>query len=408
MAALFEKLTGQPNSQRGIDGGPRTGHHSLHGERRRPQEARPAGEDRLQGPDPALGPRPFVCTNLAQRPIRAHKGSGGVRGRVRVPPRCEPGVMGKDMAVADMARRQHGLVTRRQARLCGLTDDQISVRLATGRWLAVRRNVLLINGTPPSWEQTIRAACLATGDVAVASGLTAGRLWGFRLPDPEEIDLTTPMGRQIRLEGVRHHRRSNLTPADLALWRGIPVTSPARTLIDASGLVSPGRLGSVVDDATRRKLVILSDLRACHDRVDTGSGRRAVLALRHVLAERHPDYDPGGSDRELWVKQVLMAAGLPAPVQQHRVRIGCQTFKLDLAYPAEMVGLEFDGWDVHRTFTAFHADRRRTRSLVASGWTMLPVTSRTDPVDLVRDVRATLALCVHEPGVETDSCTQSR
>lgn len=248
-----------------------------------------------------------------------------------------------------------------------------------------------IGGAPPSREQAILAACLIIQG-AVASHLSAGWLWGLQLPEPAEIHVTTPPGIRLRHDGLVHHRRSPLPITDLTRCRGIPTTTPARTLVDSSGLVRPGRLGPVVDDAFRRKLVTLAELRACHQRLDSGSGRRATVALREVLAERAPGYDPGGSDRELWVKKVLVSAGLAAPVQQHRVRVGARWFDIDLAYPPELVGLEFDGWDTHGTFSAFHRDRERMRLLVALGWTMLPVTSRTRPAELVRDVRAALTL----------------
>lgn len=302
--------------------------------------------------------------------------------------------MSRDEVVARLAERQHGLITREQARRVGLSEGEIAWRLASGRWRRVRKGVFAIAGAPPSREQAILGACLIS-EGAVASHLTAGWLWGLQVPESSGIHVTTPPGIRLRHEGIVHHRRSPLALADLIRCKGIPVTTPARTLVDTSGLVRPGRLGSVVDDALRRKLVTLADLRACHFRVDTGPGRRITVALRHVLAERQPGYDPGGSDRELWVKQVLVAAGLPVPVQQHRVWIGSRWFDLDLAYPPDLVGLEFDGWDTHGTFTAFHRDRERTRLLVALGWTMLPVTAKTRPTDLVRDVRAALALSGH-------------
>lgn len=258
--------------------------------------------------------------------------------------------------------------------------------------MAVRRGVFVIHGSPPTREQAVRAACL-TAEGAFASHLTAGWLWGLELPDPIEIHLTTAAGPRIRREGIVHHRRSPLPMADLSRCRGIPVTSAARTLVDTSGLVRTSRLGRVVDDALRRKLVALDDLRACHDRIDTGPGRRSTVALRTVLAEREHGHDPGDSDRELWVRDVLVAAGLPAPVQQHRVWVSAtRLFDLDLAYPTDLVDLEFDGWDTHRTFTAFHRDRERARLLIALGWTVLPVTAKTPAADLVRSVRSALAL----------------
>lgn len=306
--------------------------------------------------------------------------------------------MSKDGAVARIAARQHALVTRGQARACGLSDDEMHHRLAVGRWRLIRRGVFAVSGCPSSWEQSVRAACLATGDAGVAAGLTAGRLWGLRLPRPPDIELVSPVGHRHRLEGVSHHRRSDLTSLDRTRNRGIPTTSPARTLVDVSGLVAIDVLGLALDDALRRRVVALSDLRSCHERIDTGPGRRATVAMRQILAERQPGYDPGDSDRELWVQRVLVKAGLPAPVLQHRVRVGGHTYVFDLAYVPEMVGMEFDGWDVHRTFSAFHGDRQRARRLVAAGWTLLPITARTDPTELVADVAAALALCGHRHG----------
>ncbi len=285
-------------------------------------------------------------------------------------------------------------MTRHQARGAGFTDNQIAVRLATGRWATVRPGVFVVCGAPPTWERQVRAACLATNDIAVASDLCAARLWGLRLPAPEAIELTTPVGRQVRLPGIRHHRRSNLAPADRTRHQWIPTTTPARTLVDVSGRLPPGQLGPVVDDALRRKLVGLESLRRCHERIDTGPGRRATLALRHVLAARSPGYEPGGSDWELWVLRTLARAGIRTPIQQHRVTVAGRRYDLDLAFPAEMVGLEFDGWEWHGTYTAFHGDRRRTRALAANGWTILPVTSQTTAAELVDDVSSALNLCV--------------
>lgn len=303
--------------------------------------------------------------------------------------------VGVDRAVAHLAVRQHGLVTRGQARQCGMSDNAIAGRLAAGRWRRVRTGVFVINGTPPSWEQQVHAACLAVGPSAVASDLTAGRLWGMLLPEPRIIEVVTPPGRQARLSGVRHHRRSTLHPTDVAGHGGIPVTSSARTLVDVGGRLPHQRLERAVNDALRRKLVRLEDLRTCHERVDTGPGRRPTVAMRSIMAERAPGFDPGGSDRELWVMKVLARAGLPPPVQQHRVHLGDRYYDLDLAYPPEWIALEFDGWDAHGTFLAFHGDRQRTRRLVAAGWRVLPITARTTPAELVADVTAALSLSVH-------------
>ena len=288
-----------------------------------------------------------------------------------------------ERALLEQAARQHGLVTRQQARAAGLTDHQVDGRLRSGRWTAPRRGVVQVLGAPLTEEQVVMGACLVAGPSAVASHLTAARLWRLRLPDPEQIEVTTPPGRRVRAEGVRQHRTPNLARDEVLRLRGIPVTTVARTLVDGSGRVRPDEVSRVVDDALRRKLVQLPELVRSHQ-------RRHTAAMAKVLAERAPDSDPGGSDRERQVARILVAAGLPAPVPQHRVVVAGRTFFLDHAYPDERIGIEFDGWDAHGTFEAFHGDRERARLLVAAGWRLLQVTARTPPAELVRDVRALL------------------
>jgi very-short-patch-repair endonuclease len=292
-----------------------------------------------------------------------------------------------ERAVLERAAEQHGLVTRQQALAAGLTDRQVDDRLRSGRWTAPRRGVVQVLGAPLTEEQAVMAACLFAGPSAVASDLTAARLWRLRLPDPEHIEVTTPPGRRVRTEGVRQHRTRFLARDEVCRLRGIPLTTVARTLVDCAGRVPAEQLGRVVDDALRRKLLRLPDLARSYDRVAAGPGR-STAAMAKVLAERAPDHDPGGSDRERQVARVLVAAGLPTPVAQHRVVVAGRTFFLDHAYPDTRIGIEFDGWDAHGTFEAFHHDRERARLLVAAGWRLVVITARTTPADLVRDVRA--------------------
>lgn len=296
--------------------------------------------------------------------------------------------MTPDGRVAAVAFRQHALLTRIQSLEAGLTARQADRRLAAGRWLLHRRGVYAIAGAPPSERQAVLGALLAAGEGAMASHLTAARLWGFDLPPPDAIDVVGP---RVRLEGVRSHQTSTLSLPDRARLGAIELTSPARTLADCAGFVPADRLGAVVDDALRRGAVKLRDLRACHERIDTGPGRRPTIALREVLRERAVGYSAGDSAREASIVNLLARSGLPAPSLGHRVRIGRRTYKLDIAWPELLLAIEFDGWDTHRTFTAFHGDRNRIRRLVAAGWTILPVTSKTDLHELIGDVTAFVA-----------------
>ena len=113
--------------------------------------------------------------------------------------------------------------------------------------------------------------------------------------------------------------------------------------------------------------------------------------IHTLLAARLRGYDPGDSDLETRVLSWLTGAGLPPPRQQYRVRINGKTYKLDLAYPDELLGMEPDGWDTHRTRSAFDGDRERANALALAGWLVLRFTSHSTRDDVVSQVAAARA-----------------
>jgi very-short-patch-repair endonuclease len=289
-----------------------------------------------------------------------------------------------DVTAMRIARRQHGLLTREQAHQAGLTARQIRNRVEIGRWAVVRPSVYVVAGAPDSRSQSILAACLSTR--AVASHATAAGMWGFDVPTVDAVELMTTDGRRPRGAGLSAHRTATLTAHDVTALGPIPLTSPARTLVDCAGRVLPERLGDIVDDAVRRRLVRVPALRVVHERIDTGPGRRSTLAMRAVLDERMAGHEVGDSKAEVDLLRLLRKAPLPTPVLGHRIRVGGRTYKLDFAWPASMLALEFDGWDVHGRFSAFHRDRQRRNRLTMAGWTVVEATAKTDLGDLIDDL----------------------
>jgi very-short-patch-repair endonuclease len=286
-----------------------------------------------------------------------------------------------------IATRQYGLVTRRQL-LAFLSSDQIEGWLADGRLVPVRPGVYRFQGAPPTWEQHLLAACLATN--AVASHRSAARVWGLGRIAALRLEVTMPLGRVVRLNGVRAHRSTLLGPGFLTTHREIPVTTPARTLIDLSAVASPRRVRDAVDDALRERLVTLEELRACFDAM-AGRGRRRVAHFRPILEARQPGYDPGDSQLEAKVARWLAAGGLPSPVRQHPVLTAAHRYRIDLAYPELRIAIELDGWTDHGTRNAFDHDRQRGNDLELAGWTVLRFTSRSTRDDVIRTVRAARA-----------------
>lgn len=84
----------------------------------------------------------------------------------------------------------------------------------------------------------------------LGAGPTAGALHrfdGYSLRRPFHV--TIPRERNVRRLGVVIHSSAELPPLDRESLGGIPVTSPARTIIDLARSESPSRLTAAVDSA---------------------------------------------------------------------------------------------------------------------------------------------------------------
>jgi very-short-patch-repair endonuclease len=295
-----------------------------------------------------------------------------------------------EIELAAVAEQQDGLVTRPQAR-AHLTRKQAEYALKSGRLVNVRWGVYRFAGAPITTRQPLRAALLAAGPNAVASHRSGAEVWRMPGVFVDQPELTVPWPVWTRLPGVRSHQSRYLPDHHRVVHDRFPVTSPARTLGDLSGVVGPKLLGRLVDDSLRRHLLVLDDLREVYG-ILACRGRRRLTVLRAVLDERLPGFHPGGSPKELDVCRVLVDAGLGEPAAQHQVVVGSTVYLLDYAYPDDLIAIEYNGFDFHTARAAFDHDATRYAALTALGWRILPVTSATSARTLVDHVRALRAL----------------
>ena len=299
--------------------------------------------------------------------------------------------MTPDRRIVSLARRQQGIVTLAQAMDAGLTKRQIGARLSSGGWRRLRRGVFALAGAPSTFEQVVSAAILGTSTPAWAARSTAAKLFGLPFAWSGTIELTTRPTARTRIPGVRVYRSMQLPSTDLDRWRGIPVTSPARTLVDLSSSLTVGEFGQLMDDAERRGLCRAESVARCVERLSGAPGRH-LSTVRSALALRLPGYGAGDSVLEQRALQALIDAGLPPPVRHHRVAFDGVEYEVDLAYPEWRIAVELLGYRYHGSRSAFDADSARTRRFVLHGWTLLPFTSATTAAELTSDVSRVIEL----------------
>lgn len=177
-----------------------------------------------------------------------------------------------------------------------------------------------------------------------------------------EVSLAGP--RRDGPAGVRVHRTRYLPPTERTVHRGVPVTSPARTLLDLAATGRIGRLETAVGEAQARRLVTRRELDGL-----AASGRRGATALRAVLADTS-GYTRQAAERLL--KALIVRAELPRP--DLNARVGGHD--ADAVWPLHRLIVEVDGYAAHGRRHAFERDRLIDQQRAAAGWLPLRVTWR--------------------------------
>jgi hypothetical protein len=288
------------------------------------------------------------------------------------------------------AEQHDGLLTVAVLRRAGWSEAAIDYHRSTGRLRPIRRGVVAINGTPPTWRQAVRAVLLGAAVDAALSHTTAVRvLLGWADHEEERIHVLVAMGHQVVLDGVRCHRSGLIEPGDIVCRGELTCTSPLRTVIDLSSSWSTKRLGELVDEFMRRKMLDLSELRRRVDGLRPAPGR-SVATLRTVLSQRPGTYDPGESPLEARIAQVIIAERLPPPVQQLKWTVAGHRYRFDFAWPEQRVYLEGFGFGFHSMASDLEDDARRQNDLVADGWRPIEITWGMSDREIGRSIRRML------------------
>jgi very-short-patch-repair endonuclease len=211
------------------------------------------------------------------------------------------------------------------------------------------------------------AAVLACGPDALLSHNSAAELWGIRetklgnegeRPRPGVIHVSVSASRSPRRIGIRVHRRSHLSETERGVCQGIPVTTPARTLIDLSTLHCPEDLEAWVNRADKLRLI---DPEALRSELEKRRGMDGAPVLRTVLDRQ--TFRLTDSELERRFLRLVDQAGLPRPLTQQRLN----GFRVDFYWPELALVVETDGLRYHRTPNQQSKDRARDQAHAAAG-----------------------------------------
>lgn len=273
-------------------------------------------------------------------------------------------------------RRPISPFTSRQAIAYGVGERELRTLVERGAVRRLLQGVYAYADIADSSLMRCRAAGLVLPPGAVLSDRTAAWIhgvdvlafWELGRPLPVEV-VVAPGTAPPRRRGVRSAERS-LRPDDVELIQGLPVTTPHRTALDLGCKLQRHHALSSIDAMLRLGGMSTESLYADLERFRR---RRGVVQLRELLSMADPGAESPG---ESWVRLVILDAGLPRPVVQFWVeQDGTPVFRLDLAYPALRICVEFDGRQFHTSDEDRARDETRRAWLRAHGWRVIVVRS---------------------------------
>ncbi len=282
------------------------------------------------------------------------------------------------MDLDDVIRRltgvQHGAVSARQLREAGMARHAIRRRVDSGMLVPVSSRVFVLGGSPSTGARRVSAAVLDAPDGAMLSHRSAAAWWnlpGFDLRSKLEV-VVPRRGAPATTELAQWHYQGGLPAKETRVVIGVPVTSPALTLVHLGAVCHPARVERALNNALATRIVTLKGIRSLLALVGA-RGRNGVGVLRAILDELPADYVPPGSSLENRVLGLAEAAGVEVKAQ---IEIGDEEQWLGrtdmslIGLPGviEVQSVRYHGWFLDRI-----ADEERFRRFRRAGFEVLAV-----------------------------------
>jgi hypothetical protein len=259
------------------------------------------------------------------------------------------------------------VVSRRQLLELGLSSAAVGRRIEGGRLHPLARGVYAV-GHPLVGVDGMRwAAVLALGPDAVISHGTAADAWDMRRSQSAVVHVTVAPGGRVRRPAIRIHR-TTLEPEEVTTLRGLPITTPQRTLLDLASTGLRGRaLETALDRAELRCSMDFADLRRLLERHER---RRGATRLAELLAR----YQPGSVDTLSVLEDLVLDLCDRHAIPRPLVNAVIEGRRRDFTWPHARLVVEADSYTWHRSPAALDEDRARDVELSLAGYRVLRFT----------------------------------
>lgn len=274
-----------------------------------------------------------------------------------------------ERAIAIVAGKQSGAIHTDQLIACGLSRNAISRRRRAGSLHPLYPQVHLVGHGTATGHALLLAAVLSVGRGAVLSHLSAARLWRLTskpLTPPIHVSILAANPRPR--PGISIHRPSSLAGDDIRRRDLIPVTAPARTVLDVAAISDEPTAESALHQGRLRRLIRSAELDALRRRTPRARGWGVLGAI--LAAEHSPDYTRSEKERLL-----ARAMRRDERIPRFRSCVEVGGYEVDYFWPEVGLVVELDTWTFHSHRGAFERDRIKWAEIEAAGFDVLVVTA---------------------------------
>ncbi len=258
--------------------------------------------------------------------------------------------------IAAVARLQRGRIAFRQLRAIGVAPASVAWLVAKGHLFPSLRCVFAVGHTARIELGAETEALLSVRDGGALSHWSAAALLGLWTPVPAVVDVSVDYSSAATNAGVRVHRSRILESRDVWIRNGLPVTSPARTLLDIAASATDRQLEVAFDRGITERT-----LRTSHvvDLLSRAGGHRGRARLAALLEQEQGASTMTRSDGEERMLALIREAALPLP----QVNAPFGPWELDFYWPEARFVVEVDGYPYHSSRYRFERDRRKDNDL---------------------------------------------
>jgi hypothetical protein len=279
-----------------------------------------------------------------------------------------PSRLPPDVLIARLAAEEWAVLSIAELRRCGLSDDGVWVRVRNGRLHPRHRGVYAVGHPNLTLQGQFLAAVKACGPTAILASFAAAAHLGFVRWDGRHPEVKVVGTSTRRHKGIHVHRTKTLDPRDVTRFQGIPVTTPARTLLDLAATMPYKNLRRAVREAQALQRV---NVRQLLEVLERHPRRRGARNLARIVATGPA---PTRSELENVVLDLILGAGFEHPDVNVPLVVADKRVVPDFRWPAHRLVVEADGAAFHDNPVARAEDAERQALLEADGERVLRVT----------------------------------